>query len=183
MASTSSPERSALLAQFASLAEAESASVQLLPSLDRVAVAVRDYLKMHRLPARLIVASNVPGLDWSGLEVSSGPISTDGDAVCTACYAGIAEAGALVMLSGSAHPTEFNFLAETHLVILHGHNIVPSFEHFWTKLEADGLAANMPRMMNFIVGPSRTADLGVPSKLGAHGPARLHILIIDEESD
>jgi L-lactate utilization protein LutC len=33
--------------------------------------------------------------------------------------------------------------------------------------------------MNWIVGPSRTADLGVPSKLGAHGPGRVHIIIVD----
>jgi len=96
----------------------------------------------------------------------------------TGCYAGIAEAGALVVLSSGDHPTAANFLAATHIVIISADTVVESFEDLWQRLRAD-FRGELPRTMNFIVGPSRTADLGVPSKLGAHGPARVHIIVVD----
>lgn len=175
------PEGGALVAQFIERACDEAASVARLSADASVAEAVRDYLQGQGLSNQLVVAPNLAGLDWSCLDARSGPVAPDGDAVCTGCYAAIAEAGALVVTSQAGHPTEFNFLAATHIVILSAASILPSFEHLWAKLDADGIASSMPRMMNFIVGPSRTADLGVPSKLGAHGPARLHILLVEQE--
>ena len=37
----------------------------------------------------------------------------------------------------------------------------------------------LPRTVNFITGPSRSADIEQTIQYGAHGPRRLHILIID----
>ena len=178
-----SVDHAALVEQFVDRARDEAASVARVGARRDVPAAVHDYLRDQGLPDRLIVAPNVTGLDWSRLDVRPGPVAPDGDAVCTGCYAAIAEAGAVVVISQAGHPTEFNFLAATHIVMLPTASIVPSFEHLWAKLEADGMAASMPRMMNFIVGPSRTADLGVPSKLGAHGPARLHILLVEQGAE
>ena len=36
----------------------------------------------------------------------------------------------------------------------------------------------LPRTLNFITGPSRTADVEQTIELGAHGPRRLHIIIV-----
>jgi len=38
----------------------------------------------------------------------------------------------------------------------------------------------LPRSINFITGPSRSGDIEQTLQLGAHGPRRLHILIVDE---
>jgi len=38
----------------------------------------------------------------------------------------------------------------------------------------------MPRTVNTITGPSRTADIEQTIELGAHGPRRLHILVVRE---
>jgi L-lactate dehydrogenase complex protein LldG len=40
----------------------------------------------------------------------------------------------------------------------------------------------MPRTVNFITGPSRTGDIKQRIQLGAHGPRRLHIVLVDERS-
>jgi L-lactate dehydrogenase complex protein LldG len=36
----------------------------------------------------------------------------------------------------------------------------------------------LPRAVNFISGPSRTADIEQTVTLGAHGPYRVHIIIV-----
>jgi len=38
----------------------------------------------------------------------------------------------------------------------------------------------MPRTVNFITGPSRTGDIEQRIQLGAHGPRRLHIVLVGE---
>jgi L-lactate dehydrogenase complex protein LldG len=38
----------------------------------------------------------------------------------------------------------------------------------------------LPRTVNFITGPSRSADIGQKLQLGAHGPRRLHIILVGE---
>jgi L-lactate dehydrogenase complex protein LldG len=40
-------------------------------------------------------------------------------------------------------------------------------------------AGIMPRVVNWVTGPSRTADIEQTLLLGAHGPRRLHILLVD----
>ena len=66
--------------------------------------------------------------------------------------------------------------------MLPANRIVPSFEAFWQLLrsEHDGNEV-MPREFCFVNGPSRTGDLGLPAKLGAHGPARVHVVIVKKK--
>ena len=42
-----------------------------------------------------------------------------------------------------------------------------------------GLPAALPRAVCLVTGPSRTGDIGLQIELGAHGPRRVHIIIVD----
>jgi L-lactate dehydrogenase complex protein LldG len=58
-----------------------------------------------------------------------------------------------------------------------GDQVVAAYEDGWERLRAgDG----MPRTINFITGPSRTGDIEQRIELGAHGPRRLHIILVDD---
>ncbi len=41
-------------------------------------------------------------------------------------------------------------------------------------------AGGMPRNVMLVTGPSRSADIEQTLELGAHGPRRLHILLVED---
>jgi L-lactate dehydrogenase complex protein LldG len=89
-----------------------------------------------------------------------------------------------MLASGPSGPTTLNFLPETHMVVLKARDIAGCYEDAWDRLRAvQGTAedgALLPRTVNMITGPSRTADIEQTIQLGAHGPRRLCILLVDD---
>jgi L-lactate dehydrogenase complex protein LldG len=92
-------------------------------------------------------------------------------------FAGVAETGSLIVLSGPDNPVTLNFLPDNHIIVLSGADLFGDLESVWTKLRRDLGKGVMPRTVNIITGPSRSADIEQTLLLGAHGPRRLHILI------
>jgi L-lactate dehydrogenase complex protein LldG len=58
-----------------------------------------------------------------------------------------------------------------------GSRIVRNMEEAWALCRAETRV--LPRAVNFISGPSRTADIEQTVTLGAHGPYRVHIVLVD----
>ncbi len=55
-------------------------------------------------------------------------------------------------------------------------SIVAGMEEAWALARAE--LGELPRAVNFVSGPSRTADIEQTIVLGAHGPYRVHLLIV-----
>ncbi len=118
----------------------------------------------------------MPWADQPALQITR-RAARDGDKVSvTTAFAGIAETGTLLLRSGPDWPTTLNFLPDTHIVLLPADRIVGSYEDGWDLLRATGEA--MPRTINYITGPSRSGDIEQTMQLGAHGPLRLHLVVI-----
>jgi L-lactate dehydrogenase complex protein LldG len=175
---------------FVNMAEEVQTTVARVASLAEVPAAVADYLAANNLPSRLVMTPDpqLDGIPWHDrplLEIRRGR-AEDADPVgITACFAGIAETGTLMLLSGPESPTRNNFLPDTHVVVLRASQIAASYEDGWARLRARGRRAEggfaMPRTVNFITGPSRTADVEQRLELGAHGPRRLHVVLVDDD--
>ncbi len=172
-----------LVARFTAMAEEVAATVVTLESADAIPQAVADYLKGHNLPTELVATGDpsLDGLEGHGmLTVRRGlPSPTDAVAVVPA-VCGVAETGTLMLTSGALRASTLNFLPETHIVVLNKGDVVGGLEEAWVRLRersADG--ADLPRTVNFVTGPSRTGDIEQTIELGAHGPMRLHILLVD----
>jgi L-lactate dehydrogenase complex protein LldG len=166
---------------FVDMAEAVQTSVARVAAASDVPAEVARYLAAENLPAEIKAAPD-PALDtlpWADrplLQVSRGKAEA-GDAVSlTPCLAAVAETGTLMLISGETTPTTLNFLPDTHIVVLHAKQIVASYEDGWDLLREKGA---LPRTVNFITGPSRTGDIEQRIELGAHGPRRLHVILID----
>ncbi|KAB7619585.1 lactate utilization protein C [Alkalilimnicola sp. S0819] len=166
-------------ARFLDRLSAAAASHEFVES--REALASRAIAFLGDLPVRkLRIAPHelLRGLDWpADWEVKQGVGGeTDWPAAITVAEAGVAETGTLVLPSGPETPSSLNFLPDYHLVVLRQGSILPYLEDVWPRLREKAL----PRMVNLITGPSRTADVEQTIQLGAHGPRSLHVLILRE---
>lgn len=94
--------------------------------------------------------------------------------ITSAPYA-IAETGSLILPSGVTRPTLANFLPDNCIVLLDEANIVSYLEAGFEKVRNSD--AGMPRALNLISGPSKTADIEQTLIYGAHGPIQLHVII------
>ena len=93
-------------------------------------------------------------------------------------FRGIAETGTLALVSGADNPTTLNFLSDNHIVVLSRDAILADYESAFAKLRGAYGKGGAPRTLNFITGPSRSGDIEQTLLLGAHGPRRLHIVIV-----
>ena len=169
----------ALIERFLGKLRAVNTKVTCLPDLDRVSETVEQHMQAHDLGTRLVVAPDpeLAPIRWSNrLEVERRAAVGEDLVSVTGAFAGIAESGTLVLLSGPHRPTTLNFLPGDHLVVLRLERLLPAMEDVWASLRATDGA--MPRTVNLITGPSRTADVEQTLQEGAHGPRRLHLLLI-----
>lgn len=165
---------------FAAMAAEVSATVVRLPGRNAVPGAVAEYLAGLNLPAEIRVAPDLAGIDWESrptLTVTTGRAEDRHLTSVTGAVAGIAESGTLMITSSPGHPTTLNLMPDNHIVVLSAKDVVGGYEDAWDVLRARGL---MPRTVNFITGPSRTGDIEQQIQLGAHGPRRLHILLVED---
>lgn len=171
------------VALFVAMATEAAASVERVAGADDVPAAVAAFLDQGGYPRRAVIApaQAVSGLDWAaaGIEVEA-RAARNGDRVSvTPAFAGIAETGTLMLLSGPDSPTTLNFLPDAHIVVLDAARIVGPYEDAWAWLRRErGLP--LPRTVNWISGPSRSADIEQKLQMGAHGPIQLHIVLVGD---
>jgi L-lactate dehydrogenase complex protein LldG len=178
-------DHAALVDLFVDNVLALSGTVDRVATADDVPGVVADYLARENLPATLRAAPSpaIENLPWDkrpALTVSYGRSHGQDEVGITPAFAAVAETGTLMLRSGPDHPTTLNFLPDTHVVVLRASQVVGPYEDAWAKLRDAGA---MPRAVNFVSGPSRTADIEQTIQLGAHGPRRLHIVLIEDDSE
>lgn len=165
------------IARFVGKFESHSGTVERVDQLNAVPAAVEAYRAARALPQRAAIGAALKHLAWpAGWLIHSGTAGIGEALAVSAALAGVAETGSLMLASGPASPTTHNFVPDDHIVVLEAGRIVDHFEDAWALLRAR--AEGMPRAVNFVAGPSRTADVEQTIQLGAHGPRRVHVILI-----
>ena len=178
-------EEAELIALFKQKVEDAACSMSEVGTLGEVPEALAKWLSNENLPARVIQAEALAdSLDWATaptVDVKTGVTDGSDETSLTPVFAGIAETGTLLLLSNSASPTGLNFLPENHVVVVRQSQIVGALEDAWARLRAfrsDKGCNTVPRSVNLITGPSRTGDIEQKIQMGAHGPRRLHVILV-----
>lgn len=173
-------EKLALTGRLIEKSLTQSSTVDQVASLAEVPGAVTRYLQAQSLPMQAVVWPALASLDWpaAGLAVASRG-AEDADLVgITGCFCAIAETGTLMVCSSPATPATVSLLPETHIAIVPASRIVPAMEDAFALARTE--LGELPRAVNFISGPSRTGDIEQTIVLGAHGPYRVHLVIVQD---
>jgi L-lactate dehydrogenase complex protein LldG len=173
------------LALFARMVEGAAGSVERAADLGDVPVAVAGFLRQCNLPPTVRRGDDpmLAALPWERagtLEVTTGVSDGKQLASVSHAFAGVAETGTLILTSGQDNPTTLNFLPDNHVVVVEAKDVVADYEAIWQRLRERYGAGILPRTVNMITGPSRSADIEQTLILGAHGPRRLHVIIVGE---
>lgn len=113
-------------------------------------------------------------LQQAGISVSHAPDAAIRAGV-TRAICGIADTGSILVVDGGGDPLLASLLPRIHIAILHDSDILPSL--------ADALhlpVAFQSASTVVITGPSRTADIEMSLTIGMHGPAELHVFLVDD---
>ena len=167
-----------LLARFRAKAESLASSVDVVADYAEAPAAVARYLAAQGLGDAAVVSGDIAGADWAAcrLNVSvRGAVDSDRVGI-TGCFCAIAETGTLMLLSGPPTPATISLLPETHVALVPAARVVARMEDAFALLRTERGA--VPRAVNFVSGPSRTGDIEQTIVLGAHGPCRVHLVIV-----
>jgi L-lactate dehydrogenase complex protein LldG len=165
--------------RFRQRAEALSSTVDVVAAWEDVPQAVAAYLRGQGLPLDAVCWPALGGLDWNwqDLRVQARPARGDDLVGITGAFCAIADTGTLMLASGPQTPAANSLLPETHIALLPVGRIVPFMEDAWQRWREERGA--LPRAVNFVSGPSRTADIEQTVTLGAHGPYRVHVILLE----
>jgi L-lactate dehydrogenase complex protein LldG len=146
--------------------------------------AIGHYVYQHYRTHRLVTGNDprLAAMPWrDGGVLPRFGSAEDGEPVALS-YArlGVAELGAVVTYTGKANPAANNLLAEHHLVLVNVEDLVADMDQAWHRIAADAEREGRPRGVNFIAGPSSTADIEGQLVYGAHGPRRWHVILLGE---
>ena len=170
------------LATFKAEAERAQASLAEVAGWADAPAEIARFLRENNCPATLRMGADpsLAAMPWSEttLEILHGPSDGRDVNAVSAAFAGIAETGTLALVSGGDNPTTLNFLPDNHIVVLSREAVLADYESVFAKLRGAYGKGGAPRTLNFITGPSRSADIEQTLLLGAHGPRRLHIVIV-----
>lgn len=175
-----------LLAKFMKRATDMQSTVERVADVTLIPAAVARYVNALELPPSLasqkshkgVCWPEFEGLDWKGasLVIEARPTIGNDRLGITGTFCAIAETGTLVVLSGANAPTATTLLPDTHVAVVRADRIVSGMEEAFALVRKE--RGKLPRAINMISGPSRTGDVEQTIVLGAHGPFRVHIVVV-----
>ena len=175
------PER---LELFRRMVELAAGTVEEIARADDVPAAVSAFLRAHNLPSAMRRGDDprLAAMPWARertLTVATGRSDGSDLVAVSHAFGAAAETGTLMLTSGPDNPTTLNFLPDTHIVVVHANDVAGDYETLWRRLREARRDGTMPRVVNWITGPSRSADIEQTLILGAHGPRRLHVIVVE----
>ncbi len=173
-----------LIELFAERSIQMSSTVDVLDSSATIADALETYLTSGLLSKTAVVWPSLQSAPWvhqlatKGVTLRFGAPAGDDLVGISGVMSAVAETGTLVMASGPDTPASTHLLPETHIALVAASQVVLTMEQAFSRARL--LPTGLPRALNFVSGPSRTGDIEQTIVLGAHGPYRVHILLLKD---
>ena len=195
-------ERAELLDRLAETAALRSWNVQrcegaedalgyvtwLVRHLGALSVARSQQLVFDTVPVDAAIAG-AGGLCWPAVYHGPGSrnevrqrLAESGMGITGADYA-IAETGSVVVLPRQGLSRLVSVVPPVHVAIVRPSDVVGTLDDLFTlrRLEYVRNGGEMGSYLNFITGPSRTADIEQTIVVGVHGPREVHMVLLNKE--
>jgi L-lactate dehydrogenase complex protein LldG len=171
-----------VLDAFNARARSASCTVDVVPTAQDATAILGAALQRWGVAPSLVASPDPLLRSWlepcKSFEVRFGGPTPNDTVGVVLPIAAVAETGTLVLRSGTTSPTALAFLPDYLVAIVPRSRIVATYEVGLERAITD-VSGGIPRCINLITGPSRTADIEEILLLGAHGPRTVHILVID----
>jgi L-lactate dehydrogenase complex protein LldG len=173
-------EREAVMSRLRTHPRGPLPTMDTIDTRSQLPQAVARYLREHDLQLQGACWPEYAGLDWAGAGLAFEPRpSTGSDKVgVTGTFCAIAENGTLMLLSGADTHATTSLLPETHIAVVSASRVVHAMEDAWDLMRREH--GSLPRQVNFVSGPSRTADIEMTLVMGVHGPFRVHVVVVND---
>lgn len=165
--------------RFVEQARELQSTVALVARRADAPAAVLEFLQQHDLPRSASAWNTLADLDWSGMQMAWRACAEDDLVGITESFAAIAETGSLVLVTGAQMHASTHLYPETHIALLRASRIRMHYEEVFDLLREE--LGELPRSVNIVSGPSRTGDIEQTIVLGAHGPYRVHVIVLRDE--
>ncbi len=97
----------------------------------------------------------------------------------TSCEALVARTGS-ILLSSAKNGRALSIVPPVHVVVAYTSQVVMEMKEAMQVIR-NRYGRNMPSMLSYATGPSRTADIERTLVIGAHGPKELFVFLIDDQ--
>lgn len=163
----------ACLEQFVKSLKSVGAMVHLVPDLASIGV----YLEQNFSPSERVL-NTVPGIGF-GTPVTA-PIADahqlgNLEIAVVKATLGVAENGAAWVTEESLPARVLPFICEHLMLVISQRNLVSTMHEAYARLDVASAGYGV-----FISGPSRTADIEQSLVIGAHGPKRAHVFLLQD---
>ena len=101
------------------------------------------------------------------------------DVSITGCEALVARTGSIVMSTAQASGRTVSVYAPVHICIAFTKQLVYDVSDA-LKIVKNKYTDNLPSLITFATGPSRTADIEKTLVVGVHGPKEVFCFLVDE---
>ncbi len=169
-----------LIERFIDKHTAVNGTVQIVASLAQLPGTVKEFLDQYHLPCEMVMGNTdfLRSIDWPSDWAIERRSARKSDAVSvTDALCAIAETGTIVVANSPHVSSTHLYLPENHVVIL---DIGQLVRHLEDALQVTARSVSRhARGIHLITGPSKTADVEQTIQYGAHGPRRLHVIIVD----
>jgi L-lactate dehydrogenase complex protein LldG len=153
-------------------------------SLEQLAAQLAAFQERQQVGPPYVWESDLQAvLKVAGVEFLSDETNfiASADLSLTSCEALVARTGSVLVSAATESGRRLSIYPDQHLVLARPSQVVAEIGDALRVMQERYGAQQLPSMVSLTTGPSRTADIEKTLVLGAHGPRRIALFLLEEE--
>ncbi|WP_426058665.1 LutC/YkgG family protein [Hymenobacter sp. B1770] len=154
-------------------------------SLKHLAVQLAGFRKRQQVDAPYVWEPKLQALLQAAgvaFRANEAEFIEQADLSLTSCEALVARTGSVLVSAATASGRRLSIYPDQHVVLARPSQVVAEIGEALRVVQSR-FGTQMPSMVSLTTGPSRTADIEKTLVLGAHGPRRLALFLLEDDAE